>query len=68
MEALMQRMKSKTYWLGLATLALGGLEAAQATGMIPDLFDGALRAAITIGVAVMIFVLREVTSKPLAEK
>lgn len=66
--AIRKRLKSKTYWLGFATLALGVLEAAQATGSLPELFDGKWSAGITIGTAVAIFVLRELTTGRVADK
>lgn len=68
MKRLWKRLKSKTYWLGLSTLALGGLETAQATGSVPNLFDGKMRALATVLTAVLIFVLREATRKPVADK
>lgn len=68
MEKLIKRLKSRTYWLGFATFALGGLETAQATGAVPELFDGKVRAVITIAVAVAIFILRELTTGAVADK
>jgi len=68
MNGLLKRLRSKTYWLGFATLILGALEAAQATGALPDLLDGPARGYLTIGVAVAIFILREMTSKPVKDK
>lgn len=59
-----KRIKSRTYWLGMATLILGALETAQATGMLPELVSPSLKAVVTIGVAVLIFILRELTTKP----
>lgn len=68
MSRLIKRLKSRTYWLGLATLALGALETAQATGSLPQLFDGQVRAAITVGTAVLIFLLRELTTGKVSDK
>jgi len=62
------RLKSRTYWLGIATLLLGALEAAQATGVVPQMFSEPVRAAVTVGIAVAIFVLRELTTGPVSEK
>ena len=68
MTSILKRLRSKTYWLGIATLILGALEAAQATGVLPDLLDGKAKGYLTIGVAVAIFILREMTSKPVKDK
>lgn len=68
MRAIWKRLKSKTYWLGLAVLLLGALEQAQATGMIPSLFEGRVQGWVMIGVSVLIFLLREATKQPVAEK
>lgn len=68
MKRIIKRLKSKTYWLGIGTLVLGGLEAAQATGMTPEMFDGKTRAVVTIALAVAIFVLRELTHGKVADK
>jgi hypothetical protein len=68
MGIIVQRLKSKTYWLGIATFALGALETAQSSGMLPQMLDGHTRAAITLGTALAIFVLRELTKLPVGEK
>lgn len=68
MMAIWKRLKSKTYWLGLAVLLLGALEQAQATGAVPALFEGKAQGWVTIGISVAIFLLREATIKPVAEK
>lgn len=68
MKAIVKRLKSRTYWLGIATLLLGALETAQATGVAPQMFDGEIRAAITVGLAVAIFLLRELTTGRVADK
>lgn len=65
---LLKRLRSKTYWLGIATFALGALETAQATGALPELFGDTVRAGMTVLTAVLIFVLRELTSKPVSDK
>jgi len=68
MTTIIKRLKSKTYWLGIATLLLGALEAAQATGVAPQMFDNEIRAVITVGLAVAIFVLRELTTGKVGDK
>lgn len=68
LEAIWKRLKSKTYWLGFATLALGILEAAQATNTLPDLLEGRTKALATLAISVMIFLLREMTTAPVASK
>ena len=65
LKPLTKRLKSRTYWLGIATLLLGALETAQATGVLPEMFSPNVKAGVTIGVAVAIFLLRELTTKPL---
>jgi hypothetical protein len=65
---ILQRLKSKTYWLGIATFALGAFETAEASGMLPQLFEGHTRAGITLGTALAIFTLRELTKNPVGEK
>jgi len=64
LKHISNRLKSKTYWLGIATLLLGALETAQATGALPEMFSPNAKAGVTIGVAVAIFILRELTTKP----
>jgi len=68
MKNIIKRLKSKTYWLGLGTLLLGSLETAQATGAISTVLDGQARGWLTIVVAVMIFLLRELTKSSISEK
>lgn len=68
MKALIKRLKSRTYWLGIATLLLGALETAQATGVVPQMFDNEIRAAITVGLAMAIFLLRELTTGKVCDK
>lgn len=68
MGSILKRLKSKTYWLGFATLVLGSLETAQASGMLPQLFEGHTRALITLVTALAIFTLRELTKTPISEK
>ena len=68
MNMLTKRLKSKTYWLGISTLLLGALETAQATGVAPEMFDAEIRAAITVGLAVAIFILRELTTGKVGDK
>lgn len=68
MNAIIKRLKSRTYWLGLGTLLLGILETAQATGVAPDILDGKGRAVVTVGIAVAIFVLRELTKGRISDK
>ncbi len=68
MKKIWQRLKSKTYWLGHAVLLLGFLEIVQNTGQINVLFDGKTQAWVTLSFAVAIYILREVTTKSLAEK
>lgn len=65
---LIKRLRSKTYWLGIATFALGALETAQATGALPELFGETVRAGMTILTAILIFVLRELTHKSVTDK
>ena len=67
-RAIFKRLKSKTYWLGFTTAGLGFLEAAQATGMVPQLFNGKARAAVTLVIALLIFVLRELTKCRVRDK
>lgn len=68
MKAIFKRLRSKTYWLGIATLLLGALETAQATGIAPQMFDNEIRAVITVGLAVAIFLLRELTTGKVDDK
>jgi len=68
MESILKRLRSKTYWLGIGTFLLGMLEVAQATGQMPAMFDGKVRAGITVALAVAIFVLREMTKTPVGDK
>lgn len=68
MRAIFRRLRSKTYWLGIATLLLGALETAQATGVAPQLLAPEWRAAVTVGLAVAIFVLRELTTGKVGDK
>lgn len=68
LKPLTKRLRSRTYWLGIATLLLGALETAQATGVLPEMFSPNAKAAVTIGVAVLIFILRELTTKPVGDK
>ena len=64
---LKQRAKSKTHWLALGTLALGGLQTAQANihglGIPADKVGWVL-----IGIGIASHILREVTTKPVADK
>jgi hypothetical protein len=66
--AIRKRLKSKTYWLGLAVFVLGLLETAQATNTLPEILSGKEKALATLALSVIIFVLREATAKPLALK
>ena len=68
MNAIVKRLKSKTYRLGIAVFLLGCLEAAQATGMVPALFGEDMRAAVTVGIALAIFILREMTTGRVSDK
>jgi len=67
-RAIFRRLRSKTYWLGIATLLLGALEKAQETGMAPQLLAPEWRAEVTVGLAVAIFVLRELTTGKVSDK
>jgi hypothetical protein len=67
-KAIFKRLRSKTYWLGIATLLLGALETAQATGIAPQMFGNEMRAAITVSLAVAIFLLRELTTGKVDDK
>lgn len=68
MRAISKRLRSKTYWLGVATLLLGALEHAQATGLIPQMVGEEQRIYVLFAVAMAIFILRELTSGKVGDK
>lgn len=68
MKAIIKRLKSRTYWLGIATLLLGALEHAQATGLIPQMVGEEQRIYVLFAVAMAIFLLRELTTGKVGDK
>lgn len=64
-KEIAQRISSKTYWLGLAVLALGFLESNIAQ---LDVFLGEYSGPVKIGIGLLILIMRELTKVPLSEK
>lgn len=66
MKAIVQRMKSKTYWYGAAVVVLGFAEqyGNLVTQFIPEEYRGLAVGLLGVGV----WVLREVTTEPVAAK
>lgn len=66
MNALIKRIKSKTYWLGAAVVAAGFLD--QNTQLISQLIPEQYRGLAVSLIGVAVWVLREVTTQPLSDK
>lgn len=66
MNAITKRLKSKTYWYGAAVVALGFAEqyGHVVTQFIPEQYKGLAVSLLGVGV----WVLREMTKSPVAEK
>jgi len=60
-----QRFKSNTYWLGLAAGTLGVVQVN--FPMVAD-YLGDKAGLVNIGLMIAIFLVRELTTKPLSEK
>lgn len=62
---IVQRLKSKTYWLGASVIALGFIQ-----GNLHHLEEilGKWYGPVLMLIGVLVIFLRELTTKPLAEK
>lgn len=67
MSAIKKRLKSKMHWLGVGTQVLGALTLLQANVHSLGIPQDKIGYAI-IGVGIAINILREFTTKPVAEK
>lgn len=63
---LTSRFKSKTYWLGFAVSLLGYAEAS--LHLVRDHIGEDKYGVVLFGIGLLIFLLREFTTKPVGEK
>lgn len=68
MNATLKRLSSKTYWLAIATLVIGAIQANPA--MLGDTFhlSASTLGWVMVGIGVLAMIVRELTNKPLSEK
>lgn len=66
MKAIIKRLKSKTYWAAIGGTMLVVLE--QNSGIISGYLPESMRSLAVLMWPVLMIALREVTTKPVAEK
>ncbi len=66
MDAIVKRLKSKTYWCAIVGALLSAVEAN--SGLLSSLFPASARAYIVMMWPVLMIALREITTSALADK
>ena len=66
MRALIKRMKSKTFWLGIGVFFMGLME--QISGLVSEVVSPENRGLALGFLGLSIWALREVTKKPIDKK
>lgn len=66
MDAVVKRLKSKTYWVAIVGALLSAVEAN--SGLLSNWFPASVRAYIVMMWPVLMIALREITTSALADK